>query len=318
MKAIALCFICSSMTILSCTAQIFENTVVTNSTFIASSFITDNEGWLIDNNGKLWHTNNGSLAWDSSVTEHHFLKMDFTDGLHAFALEADIAYKTSDGGYTWSPLVVPGIIGKSLFFLDSQTGFISGRNTIFRTTDGGENWSTIETDDVSFLDYYFISPLLGIASAYDEESNRSLWRTTDGGLTWMNVFNERNFYMNSVWFTNETTGWAAGYYDRFGIKEPAILRTTDGGQTWKSAYRNVYVDSRGESLYDIRFRNEMEGYAISRYAYDVYTTDGGTNWYLAHAADTLGLSPQYGIYKVLDGYSDMYLIGRRGNIAIWK
>ncbi|MBX7139557.1 MAG: hypothetical protein K1X63_00635 [Chitinophagales bacterium] len=108
MKAIALCFICSSMTILSCTAQIFENTVVTNSTFIASSFITDNEGWLIDNNGKLWHTNNGSLAWDSSVTEHHFLKMDFTDGLHAFALEADIAYKTSDGGYTWSPLVALG------------------------------------------------------------------------------------------------------------------------------------------------------------------------------------------------------------------
>jgi photosystem II stability/assembly factor-like uncharacterized protein len=137
-------------------------------------------------------------------------------------------------------------------------------------------------------------------------------------LTWTNVFDEQNYYMRSVWFVNETTGWAAGYYDRFRIKEPAILRTTDGGQSWELAYRNLYVDSRGESFFDIRFKNEMEGYAVSRYVYHVYTIDGGVTWNLSIDHETLGLPSAYGMYNVLDGFSDLFLIGLSGNVAVWK
>ncbi|MCY7409672.1 MAG: hypothetical protein LH473_05320 [Chitinophagales bacterium] len=190
---------------------------------------------------------------------------------------------------------------------------------IFKTTDGGTTWSTIYTDDVSFLDFYFTSSLIGTATAYDDESSKCIWRTTDGGLTWKNIFNERNYYMNSVWFIDENTGWTAGYYDDAGLgKQPAILNTTDGGLTWKSVYRRIDIARGGEALNDIRFRNENEGYAISHFAYDVYTTDGGATWNRIHDIDNLGLSPLYGIYKLLAGYSNIYLVGKFGNVAIWK
>jgi photosystem II stability/assembly factor-like uncharacterized protein len=117
---------------------------------------------------------------------------------------------------------------------------------------------------------------------------------------------------------NENSGWAAGYYDRAGIKEPAILNTTDGGLTWKNIYRNTKIDSKGENLTDIRFRNELEGYAISCHNYDIFTTDGGSTWNLTHDTDTLGLSPIYGLYKTLDGYNDIYLACQWGNVATWK
>ncbi|MBS1656533.1 MAG: hypothetical protein JST18_00390 [Bacteroidetes bacterium] len=318
MKSMAISFMLLAAASSDSRSQIFENSEITNNTFVSSSFISDEEGWLADNNGKLWHTSDAGETWDSMFLENQFLKMHFTDALYGFALESDIAYKTFDGGHSWSPLILPGIIGKALYFLDYQTGFISGYQKYFRTTDGGASWLTVFTEYITFRDYCFINESHGFAVAKDDEFNRCIWKTADGGLTWENVFNERNYYMNSIWFVNENTGWAAGYYDRFGIREPAIIKTSDGGLIWHNIYRNTYVDSRGEALTDIRFKSELEGYAISRFAYDVYTTDGGTTWHLTHDTDNLGLSTLYGVYKTLDGYTNMYLIGREGTVTKWE
>ncbi|MCY7409216.1 MAG: hypothetical protein LH473_03010, partial [Chitinophagales bacterium] len=299
-------------------AQIFESSTITDNTFVASSFINDNEGWLADNNGMLFHTSNSGQTWDSISITKNFLKFDFVDAVYGFALASEGAYKTTDGGNTWSSLSLPGYIGESLYFLDNNTGFISGNKMIFKTTDGGTTWTTIYTEDVSFFDYYFTTSSAGIAVAHDDEYYKCVWKTTDGGLSWENVYNEKNFFMNAVWFSNESMGWAAGYYDQGGLKYPAIVSTTDGGLTWKNIYLNWQIDNQGEDLTDIRFRNENEGYAISKYAYDVYTTDGGVTWNLSHNTDDLGLSSFYGTYKTLDGFHTLFLLGKNGNVAIWK
>ncbi len=38
------------------TSADFDTDSITTNTLVASSFISDNEGWLADNTGILWHT----------------------------------------------------------------------------------------------------------------------------------------------------------------------------------------------------------------------------------------------------------------------
>jgi photosystem II stability/assembly factor-like uncharacterized protein len=301
---------------LTCFAQSFVTNKITANTLITSSFINDNEGWLSDNSGLLWHTTDAGQTW-SSISTEKFLKLNFTDALHGFALTTETAFKTTDGGNTWSTLSIPGNIGKALYFLDSNIGFISGHGVIYRTSNGGTDWSIITTDGVDFVDYFFLNSLIGIAASYDDELNKCIWRTTDGGETWSNVYAQANYFIKSVWFTNESSGWAAGYYDEAGIgKEPLILHSIDGGVTWQNNYRNDEIVSRGESFTDIRFKNELEGFAIADLSYDVYTTDGGLSWSLTHDSETIEISPWN--YKAISGFHTLYIIGKDGYVTTWK
>lgn len=189
---------------------------------------------------------------------------------------------------------------------------------IFKTTDGGINWTTIYTEDVSFLDLYFMNSSIGVAVASDG-GNRCIWRTENGGEIWSNALEERNCYLTSVWFTGESNGYAAGYFDQIGMgKMPVILKTTDGGLTWEENYRQQDISGRGEPFVDIRFKNELEGYALSRHNYDVFTTDGGQTWQLMSDSQELSETPVYGLIKMLDGVNDLYLIGAHGTVAVWK
>ncbi|MCY7409384.1 MAG: hypothetical protein LH473_03865, partial [Chitinophagales bacterium] len=229
------------------------------------------------------------------------------------------AYQTADGGHTWNILVMPGKTGASLYFQDKATGFISGYQAIYKTTDGGITWETIAIDKIYYHDYFFISATNGVAVANDHDQNRAIWITTDGGSNWKNVFNEANYYIHSVWFTTESTGWAAGYYDLDGVNhEPVILESTDGGLTWKDIYHNTDVSGEGEELLDIRFKNEKEGFAISNLADDVFTTDGGLNWTRTYDSKTFGLPEYGGIYSTLGGLNEMYITGSEGYLVKWK
>jgi photosystem II stability/assembly factor-like uncharacterized protein len=164
----------------------------------------------------------------------------------------------------------------------------------------------------------FLNASTGMAAAFDEDSYRSMWRTTDGGLSWSNVYKEANYFINSVWFNDENSGWAAGYYAKSGKgKLPIINHTTDVGLTWKNAYINLHPgDLKGQELMDIRFKNELEGIALATYSENVITSDGGITWHLTY--DDEDLIPSYGIYKALDGYGEIFLIGKYGYVTIWK
>src|SRR5206468_651162 len=100
----------------------------TEHTFLASSFINDNEGWLADSWSTLWHTSNGCATVDSISTGIHFKKLDFTTSLIGYGLDLTNAYKTIDGGATWSTLTLPSTIQQAIYFLNKDTGFISGYN----------------------------------------------------------------------------------------------------------------------------------------------------------------------------------------------
>src|SRR5215813_78313 len=72
--------------------------------FVSSSFINDEEGWLIDNNAILWHTTDGCETLDTICTGKYFKKLDFISSTIGYALDLTKVYKTIDGGATWSQL----------------------------------------------------------------------------------------------------------------------------------------------------------------------------------------------------------------------
>ena len=300
------------------TSADFETESITTNTLVALSFINENEGWVIDEAGILRYTSNGGASWSIVATGYNFLKLHFTDDLTGFALTAEAAYKTTNGGNLWSQLTMPGSVGTTLYFFDNNSGFISGEEVIYKTANGGASWSTISTEGVSFVDFYFTSTTTGVAAAYDDQY-QSLWRTTNGGVSWSNVFSQEKIYFNTVWFSDETTGFAAGYYSNAGRgKLPVIYRSADGGLTWEKVCRNNDPGNlKGQELIDIRFKNELEGIALATYSENAITHDGGLTWSLTYN-DEEDIIPSCGIYKTLGGVHDLFIAGKNGYVTKWE
>lgn len=300
------------------TAADFETEIITSHAILSSSFISDETGWLGDDAGLLWKTTNGGESWSSISVEKNFNKLCFIDANIGYGIESGLLYKTTNGGTNWSTVSLPGGSAITLHFFNENTGLVSTNNAIYKTTNGGSSWTTNSTEGVSFVDLSFATSSIGIAAAYDDE-NECIWRTTDGGTTWTNVYNEVNYFINAVWFSSESVGWAAGYYLMAGAgKLPAINKTTDGGETWSNIFINENPgDIRGEQLLDIRFKNSLEGIAISTYSENMITSDGGETWNRTYNLES-SIIPSHGIYNTLDGTSKMFLAGRKGYVTKWE
>ena len=317
----ALFFLAGASNIYAQIGNEFETDSITTATLVATSFISDNVGWIADTEGVLRKTSDGSETYSQIATGIFFTKLDFINETTGYGLTFNAAYKTTNGGSTWNALALPGEVGDALYFFDVNKGFISGSGLIYKTANGGSTWSTIEiAEGISFREYYFISASTGVAAANDEKGHQSKWRTTDSGAHWINVYNERNYFINSVWFTSATTGWAAGYYNKMGWGMlPVINKTIDGGLTWQNIYINDYPGpTQGEEFLDIQFKNESEGFAISTFMESVFTTDGGLTWHFTYDDEGEAMNSKWGIYKALDGASELYLIGSNGYVTKWK
>src|SRR4051812_2770039 len=83
----------------------------TVNTYVATSFINDKEGWLIDDHGYLWHTTDGAVTLDAIAGGEYFSKLDFTNEQIGYGLGVSTVYKTTDGGYSWNSLALPGGVG---------------------------------------------------------------------------------------------------------------------------------------------------------------------------------------------------------------
>lgn len=74
--------------------------------------------------------------------------------------------------------------------------------------------------------------------------------------------------LTSVFFINDTLGWAVGH-------DATILNTEDGGLTWQIQQHKPELE---KPLLDIVFKNPTEGLAIGAYGLSFRTTDGGISW----------------------------------------
>jgi photosystem II stability/assembly factor-like uncharacterized protein len=183
--------------------------------------------------------------------------------------------RTTDGGITWIPYVLPRSIPLThITFFTDQIGIVSGghpdgshaspEGTIIKTTDGGQTWQEVFYGSQAINSFDFAADqTTGIAIGY-----YGTIKTTDGGNTW-NIINYDHNNSSSLSMDNLNTGIDVGDFGR-------ISKTTDGGITWTDLSHSL----TNSYLASLQFPDPNTGYAVvsSEPGSIIKTTDGGINW----------------------------------------
>ena len=145
-------------------------------------------------------------------------------------------------------------------------------SAIILFTSASAQWSIIYSNTIAPLEElrgcFFTSASNGIVvGATTVVGNPAIiWKTTDGGATWTTITNIYTDTLRSVWFTNDTTGFACGAKGR-------IIRTFDAGLTWDTVPSGVnYL------LRSIYFTTPEIGYICGGNGVILKTADGGNTW----------------------------------------
>lgn len=193
--------------------------------------------------------------------------------LTAFSINAQVWTHIAGG------ISSPTHLFADISFIDADNGVKSGTvlnpplapsGITYKSINGGSSWAnpamfTSPIEDITRLSFP------SVAAGY-AVGGRSVMKTTNGGGAWTTLFTASNGTLKSIYFINETHGWAVGQ----GINNNTrrFVRTTDGGATWIE--EEVYEIGIG-SLTDVFFISLTEGWATNG-EHVFYTSDGGVNW----------------------------------------
>ncbi len=173
--------------------------------------------------------------------------IEFINVSTGFIVADDISYpennsilKTSDGGLTWTKLVVSVLSNRprAIDFVNTTIGYVAGYSgMVIKTTDGGSTWTALTTgvttnlNDVKFFD---------TNTGYICGSSGLVMKTTDGGTTWVTQGTTGTNTRYAIEFLSANDVIVAG-------SSSSIARTTDGGTTWTTQALTPSI-----SLYDIQ------------------------------------------------------------------
>lgn len=312
-------------------ASWYPISVGTAASFYSIDFADAQYGWITGESGVIYYTMDGGENWapqTSGLTSIlNGISAGSTGEVWAVGNGGNII-KTIDGGALWTKVSRTLIDGDfySMSFPNEMTGWALAtdygvsQDIIFRTTDGGQTWYQA----ASFAG----EEMIDLFSTDDEHCwsvglNGTVHYTTDGGVSWLTRNAGSTLYLNSVFFINNSTGWACGpnyvyktinggdtwfsqdagsmvgSYSIFFIDANTgwlatensfgmiiIKKTTDGGNNWDDYNVPSVVTYAG----DIKFIDAMTGFAVGNESSILKTTDGGVTWELKHG----GLKKQAG------------------------
>ena len=155
-----------------------------------------------------------------------------------------------------------------VFFINADTGWVTGMGIIMNTTDGGLSWTVQDSSDMEFWAIHFTDKDHGWVVGYKSSGLHGfIYQTADGGQHWS--FNDSSQYeLNDVFFANENTGFAVGG----GRGRSNLLRTTNAGTTWEE------LDQYGRQLFAVQFINDTVGWAVGEQGCILKTENGGNSW----------------------------------------
>ncbi|MEE4256831.1 MAG: YCF48-related protein [Bacteroidales bacterium] len=226
------------------------------------------EVWISGGNDKVFYSPDGGVTFliqdippqpgNAGITSSIYMKNKDEGYVVTYSGEIN---KTDDGGTNWYLLHnPPGGLTSVHFPPNSNTGYTCGW--------GGKIWSF---DDHSITDLSvegLTADLLSIMFPEDTlegklcgDSSIRRWLNS----TWNNfqVF-DNNFVYNSIFFTDNNTGWVVG-------SQGKIFKTIDA-TIW-----NPQMTGITNGLYDVFFIDTLEGWAAGVEIL-LHTTDGGENW----------------------------------------
>ena len=227
------------------------------------SFINDHEGWLLapgvpatqceEAPAGLWHTSDGALTWQqlnvSSINKSQCKNgIWFVDTQHGFITAADpnhqpTIYRTSDGGNSWTPAVLPDppdlkssaggfelaavwikAFGPTLYLeaSDHQTDPATSHQYLFTSADGAA-WAWKEKvpprAPVMVTETRFLL-LTGPGAPMESTNGGQQWHPYTTDL----ILDSLEFGGTTVLFADSQIGYETG--------GGALQRTSDGGAHW--------------------------------------------------------------------------------------
>ena len=205
--------------------------------FLNLYFLNRNTGWLLKTNTYVLRTHDGGNSFDSSYVNigfpHDIFFKDSLNGI--FCCDGAAIFKSTDGGVIWNQIQIP-IYNFAIpnFYRESfvaDYGWVGGGGIDYdlgalcwRTTDFGSSWDTISripypNGSVGNGGIYFSNLNTGwcggIGSGY-------VFKTINGGFNWYQQTVPDNAFRNTIWFYNDSIGWAVG-------GGAHILHTSNGG-----------------------------------------------------------------------------------------
>jgi photosystem II stability/assembly factor-like uncharacterized protein len=251
---------------------------------LLSVYFTDaNSGYAVGDLGTIIKTSNAGTTWTalSSGTTEVLKSVCFTDANTGYAVgHATTIIKTIDGGTTWTNLTPFGEEGDlySVFFTDTNRGYAVGRRTIaipdgviwlsllLMTEDGGTSWGdgSMGTGPLNSIYCTSTNKLYAVGGSIPDRppfSEVFKMDVSSGDITTQIL--RTGFGLTSVFFPNENTGYAVGFYG-------TIMKTLDGGTEWK--LQNSGTSSHLTSVF---FTDANTGYAVGENGIILKTTNGG-------------------------------------------
>lgn len=188
-------------------------------------FINSSVGWAVGANGTILKTSNGGTTWGSQIsgTTNRLSSVFFANSSIGWAVGFNgTLLKTVNGGASWALQSIGSTNGLCVYFLDTNTGWVSGIGTIQKTINGGTSW-TSQTIGTSYFLYNlrFLDANIGWTCTQEGK----IFKTINGGSTWNTVATFASEEFNDIFFSDNNNGCVVGYG---GI----IRKTIDGGITW--------------------------------------------------------------------------------------
>ncbi|MBK9227710.1 MAG: YCF48-related protein [Ignavibacteria bacterium] len=285
-----------------------------NSTLNSIFFVNKDTGFVCGDLGRALKTTNAGSNWNSianiqGADLNSVWFRNANSGFIAGGSEGSRALRrTTNGGQTWLSMFLSVTAGEltQIFFVDDNTGYISGKsNTLFITTNGGVNWgfaNNITQPGLSFNTVHFSTHQTGFLGG----TYGIIYKTTDGASVWnqklpfglkeegreidvpddqtayvlttnklmkttnggsnWNVFSEDYYPYKEIQFMNANTGFVWRNFE--------LYRTTNGAQSWNHITQNV------DSIWSYQFTDANTGFGWRPVVeLELYRTSNfGQNW----------------------------------------
>ena len=242
--------------------------------WIGSSFVDQNNGYITGTGGAMIKTTDGGVNY-TAVTGLPAVDLygcffitasnGFVVGNYNTTANSYTAYKTINNGANWTALSLPALPAnvsfRSVYFYDSQMGFIGGGNgTILKTTNGGATWTLSNSgvgSSYALYSFLFFDKNIGLAAG----SYGTMFRTTNGGMTWTptvlhdsraNLSSIAKTERDSVIVTTSIGGALAG-----GELTTYLTSATKGVSWSKATLPGTY-----QSLQSVKIFNENNIYMV--------------------------------------------------------
>lgn len=223
--------------------------------------------WVVGAKGTILHSTDAGKTWvaQTSGVTTALRAISFADANIGFAGgDQGVLLKTKDGGKTWKSLRSPvKNTVRRMQFINAQVGYAIGDEFTFLTTrDSGETWQS-NSQQLQFDLYgmHFRSRLTG----YVVGSKGLIVYTRNGGNKLTTVVTGTNLSFQSVFFPDESNGWAVG--------DTILYKSNDRGESWDAVQLKI-----SGTLSGVFFISLARGWLIGEKGQIWGTRNEGTDW----------------------------------------